>query len=75
MSHHHTQSNPTQPSSNQQTLTAPHAGSAGTTCPAHAEIARRAYEIYIHKGRRPGQCEKNWLQAEQELRTPASASR
>ena len=70
-----TQPKATQPSSNQQTLTAPHPGSAGTLRPTHAEIAKRAYEIYLKKGGQEGHCERNWLQAEQELRTqrmPAS---
>lgn len=34
--------------------------------PTHEDIARRAYEIYLEKGCPPGQCEENWLQAEQE---------
>ena len=69
-----TQSKTTQPSSNQQTLMAPHPGSAGTTRPTHAEIAKRAYEIYLKKGRQQGQCERNWLQAEQELRPQGMAA-
>ena len=35
--------------------------------PTHDEIQKRAYEIYERSGRQDGQCEKNWLQAEQEL--------
>jgi hypothetical protein len=35
--------------------------------PTHAQIAARAYEIYVKKGRPQGQCESNWLQAEKEL--------
>jgi hypothetical protein len=38
-----------------------------TVPPTHKEIARRAYEIYIENGRRQGQSEQYWLQAEQEL--------
>lgn len=34
----------------------------------HDDIAWRAYEIYVTKGCPSGQCEQNWLQAEQELR-------
>ena len=37
-----------------------------TTTPAHEDIARRAYEIYVETGRPWGQSEQNWLQAEQE---------
>ena len=48
-----------------------HTGSqtvTATTAPTHKEIARRAYEIYIENGRRQGQSEQYWLQAEQELK-------
>ena len=69
-----TQSKTTPPSSREQTLTAPHQGAAATTGPTHAEIAKRAYEIYLKKGKHQGQCERNWLQAEQELRDHATAA-
>ena len=39
-----------------------------TAAPTHKEIARRAYEIYIENGRRQGQSEQYWLQAEHELK-------
>ena len=74
MNHPLTQSKATQPPSNQQTLMAPHPGSAETTRPTHDEIAKRAYEIYLKKGRQQGQCERNWLQAEQELRKQGMAA-
>ncbi|MGA2071044.1 MAG: DUF2934 domain-containing protein [Sedimentisphaerales bacterium] len=48
-----------------------HKGSQTTPAavtPTHKEIARRAYEIYIENGRRQGQSEQYWLQAEQELK-------
>jgi hypothetical protein len=32
------------------------------------EIARRAYEIYLARGREPGHEEEDWLRAEKELR-------
>jgi hypothetical protein len=41
--------------------------------PTHNEIAKRAYEIYIKNGRRQGQCERNWKQAENELRNERKA--
>lgn len=63
-----TQSKTTQPASKQQTPVTPHPGSTGTPRPTHAQIATRAYEIYLKKGRQQGQCEGNWLQAEQDLR-------
>jgi hypothetical protein len=45
-----------------------HPKQASASSPAHSDIARRAYEIYLKNGRRQGQAEKNWHQAEQELR-------
>ncbi len=41
--------------------------------PAHDEIAKRAYEIYLKKGRRQGQSERDWLQAENDLRKEQKA--
>jgi len=38
-----------------------------SSMPTHDDIARRAYEIYIKKGSRQGQCERNWQQAEKDL--------
>jgi len=35
--------------------------------PTHEQIAARAYDLYVAGGRQPGQCERNWLQAEREL--------
>ena len=43
--------------------------SASITMPAHDDIAKRAYEIYLDKDRQEGQCEQNWLQAEKDLLT------
>lgn len=37
--------------------------------PTQAEIAGRAYEIYLARGGRPGSELDDWLQAEAELRT------
>jgi hypothetical protein len=51
----------------QQMQNGPHPGPA-TVMPTHKDIARRAYEIYIENGRRQGQSEQYWLQAEQELK-------
>jgi hypothetical protein len=36
--------------------------------PAHADIAARAYGIYLLGGRRQGFSERNWLRAEKELK-------
>ena len=35
--------------------------------PTHAEIANRAYDIYLQSGRIVGRDDQNWEQAEQEL--------
>ena len=45
-----------------------------TAAPRHEEIARRAYEIYVQKGRKAGQCQQNWKQAEQDLRQQGKAA-
>ncbi len=74
MNEHLTQSRATQPSSNKQTLSDPLAGSAQTAWPTHAEIAKRAYEIYVKSGHQQGHCQRNWLCAEQELRKHAMAA-
>ena len=39
-----------------------------TAATAHEEIAKRAYQIYVEKGRPQGQSDQHWLQAEQEKR-------
>ena len=41
--------------------------SGGTKTPAHDQIAKRAYEIWIAKGRPAGRDLENWQQAEREL--------
>ena len=38
------------------------------TVTTHDDIAQRAYDIYVQNGYRQGQCNKNWLQAEKDLR-------
>ena len=37
------------------------------TRPSHGEIAARAYELYVQRGRVEGYEEDDWLQAEYEL--------
>jgi len=39
--------------------------------PAHDDIARRAYEIYLARGCADGQDVQDWIQAERELRKQA----
>jgi hypothetical protein len=47
-----------------------------TTAPmyTHEDIARRAYEIYVKRGRRQGQSQQDWNQAEQELQNERIAA-
>ena len=37
------------------------------TVPSHDRIQERAYELYESRGREPGQEERDWFRAEQEL--------
>jgi hypothetical protein len=50
-----------------------HPGRGVITIPTHDDIAKRAYDIYVERGRKQGQCEQNWHQAELELRTDDQA--
>ena len=43
------------------------------TGPAHDAIARRAYELYEQRGRRDGQDQEDWFQAERELSEQADS--
>lgn len=51
-----------------RTDAATRSGPAGSPAPAHDDIARRAYDIYVKGGSQEGRCQQNWLQAERELR-------
>lgn len=44
---------------------------ARTTDVSESDIARRAYDLYLARGREPGRQLDDWLQAEQELRQSA----
>ena len=37
------------------------------------QIAKRAYELYEQRGRRDGQADQDWLEAEREIRKDESA--
>lgn len=37
--------------------------------PTHAEIAERAYQIYVSRGSRNGHAREDWLEAERDLRS------
>ena len=43
--------------------------------PTHAEIALRAYELYLERGGAPGDPLQDWMQAERELREKYSKPR
>ena len=53
----------------QQMPNALHRGPIVAVVPSHEDIARRAYEIHVAKGRRQGGSEQDWLQAEEELKS------
>ena len=48
------------------------AASAGAQSPSHEQIAQRAYELYLERGREDGKDVEDWLAAEAELRREAS---
>ena len=56
------------------TKAAEQVGSASPKVPSHEDIARRAFDIYVKKGRLQGQCQQNWREAEQELTMENRAS-
>ena len=43
--------------------------------PTQDQIAARAYEIYLERGRTPGDPMQDWLRAERELAAPPKKSR
>lgn len=59
-----TQPTPAQP----QAESTRNVGVASRNGPAHEQIARRAYEIFLARGGTHGNAEQDWLQAERELR-------
>jgi hypothetical protein len=48
---------------------------AFTATPTQEEIAERAYELYLKRGKAPGHELENWLQAEKELSEKLGATR
>ena len=42
--------------------------SVETRVPSHDEIARRAFELFVARGRQHGRAHEDWLTAERELR-------
>ena len=42
-------------------------GGANVLAPTHEQIARRAYELYLERGEKPGDAGEDWLTAENEL--------
>ena len=42
-------------------------GRMTTAAPTHEQIARRAYELYLERGERPGDEREDWLTAQKEL--------
>lgn len=65
---------PKRPPSNPPTPRSVAASVLGADLPISEEqIRRRAYEIYLARGRTPGDPVADWLQAERELRTGAAS--
>lgn len=69
MNKYTTQSEATRILAAQQTHSDPHPGHGVLAMPSHAEIAKRAYDIYLKSGAKPGHCTQNWQKAEHDLRT------
>jgi predicted acyl esterase len=68
MNKYKNQSKSKQVHATQQMLSASHPDPVVAAMLTHEDIARHAHEIYVEKGRRQGQSEQDWLQAEQELK-------
>ena len=45
-----------------------------TPQPSHADIARRAYELYLRRGAEHGLALQDWLEAERDLSKPQKRS-
>jgi hypothetical protein len=43
--------------------------------PAYAAIAARAHQLWLEQGQQPDSSERNWLEAERELKVAASSRR
>ena len=48
------------------------AGSRNRGAPTDGEISRRAYDLYLARGRAPGRDVDDWLEAERELRSTSN---
>jgi hypothetical protein len=46
-----------------------HTGHGVISMPTQADIANRAYDIYVKSGCKQGHCNENWREAEHELKT------
>ena len=51
------------------------AGNGGTITPAHEEIARLAYELWLQRGCPIGSPEEDWANAETQLQQPVAAGK
>jgi len=68
----HKEEHGTEVASRQETMADKRSGLAedleiGDAAPTHEQIARRAYEIYLKRGEKPGSQHEDWLAAEKEL--------
>jgi hypothetical protein len=44
-------------------------GAVKSTCPSNADIATRAYEIWLASGKAPGNDQQNWFEAKRQLKS------
>jgi hypothetical protein len=58
----------------ESTLTGSTGATASIRTPSHDEIARRAYELFLARGRQHGRAHEDWMTAERELRARYSVN-
>jgi hypothetical protein len=56
------------------TTASPSTTSTSTRAPSHDEIAHRAFELFLARGRQHGRAQEDWLSAERELRARYSVN-
>jgi hypothetical protein len=53
---------------NKEKTNTPNQGAVKSTCPSNADIATRAYEIWLASGKATGNDQKNWFEAKRQLK-------
>jgi len=49
--------------------------SSAVEAPTYADIAERAHQLWLEQGQPPNSSERNWLEAERELKAAANSRR